>query len=478
MINIPPIKSSSPVKPELLAEVSRSWRVGQVLNATTQQGGDALSRVIIQVGTHTLEAKTPVSLQTGQDIKLLVKSLGQVQTDSKGNIKANQLPLLSILSPDNTDKPQPLKTSTQINDVNVIATSKLRQFIAVQQSFSQLQTLSNTFLASSDIRQQLSKPLQLWLSNLQSSMQLNNHKLSAAQFKQQLLNSGVFLESKLHNQGETSKPASSKDNNLNADFKYQLLAIRAELGKLKLPLPVQAITPQQLNLLTGNIKNSASTPLELVNRLISSLPKPLLVQLIQLLSPTGPSGNVNDDLKLLAQAIIQANQNNSQSSQKHISEQLQYKLLLLDLGQQIEQSISKITSLQLQPLSREGDGLVLLLFNLIFKDSNEHFDVNFRIQEEDDSAAEDQQSWIITLNFNFRTLGIVQSKIHLMGEQVATTFYTELTSTAEKIKPLLPLLINGFKNSGLGVLNIDIVQGLIEEKPLINEHVNLLDEKA
>jgi len=477
MINIPPIKSSSPIKPELLAEVSRSWRVGQVLNATTQQGGEALSRVLLQVGNHTLEAKTPISLQTGQEIKLLVKSLGEIQTDSKGNIKSSQLPLLNIISPDTTAKGKPLNALAQTNDINTIATNKLRQFIAAQQSFSQLQTLSQALLTDAN-RQMLSRPLRLWLSNLQSSMQLNSQNLSAAQFKQQLLNSGVFLESKLHNQGEASRLVSSNNKGLSADFKFQLLAIKSELGKAQIPSPVQEITPQQLNLLTTNIKNSSSTPLELVNKLLSSLPKPLVSQLVQLLSPASPADNINSDLKLLAQAIIQATQASPQTSQKHLSEQLKFKLLLLDLGQQIEQSINKITSLQLQPLSREGDGLVLLLFNLVFKDNNEHFDISFRIQEEEDSTTEEQKSWVVTLNFNFKTLGIVQSKIHLIDDQVSTIFYTELTSTAEKIKPLLPLLINGLKNSGLGILNIDIVQGLMDEKPLVNEHVNLLDENA
>ncbi len=95
MINIPPIKSSAVVKPELLTEITKTWRVGQVLNATTQQGGDALSKVLIQVGQHTLETKTPVALKPGEDVKLLIKSLGSFKTDN--------LPVFKLLKTDAAD---------------------------------------------------------------------------------------------------------------------------------------------------------------------------------------------------------------------------------------------------------------------------------------------------------------------------------------------------------------------------------------
>lgn len=76
MINIPPIKPSSSMPSELISRVSETLRVGQVLSATTQRGGDAMSKVLIQLGEHTLQAKTPVRLETGQEIKLLVKAAG------------------------------------------------------------------------------------------------------------------------------------------------------------------------------------------------------------------------------------------------------------------------------------------------------------------------------------------------------------------------------------------------------------------
>lgn len=490
MINIPPIKASSPVKPELLAEISKTWRIGQILSATTQQGGDALSKVLIQVGQHTLEAKTPVALQTGQDIKLLVKTLGSAGTDSQGSVKANNLPLLSIITPGTLKSGTTEQVSSQTININSLATSKLRQFIAVQQSFSQLQQVTQSLLSISTNQQKLPASLKSWLTNIESSLQFNNKSITVAQLKQHILNSGVFLESKLFKHSNASSFPPGKDSALVNDFKFQLLAIKAELAKFNSSAanqqlntqtlsPVIAISPAQINQLKSDILNTGNRPDEIVNKLISDLPKPLLIQLSQLLTKPAMQATTADDLQTLVQAINQALQKNQQSVQKNLVDQLRFRLLLLDLGQQVEQSISKITSLQLQPLSREGDGLVLLLFNLIFKDSHEHFDMHFRIQEDEStSTTSDKENWEITLTFNFKTLGIVQSNIHLMENKVSTVFHTELASTAEKIHPLLPLLHNGFKNAGLEVLNIDIIKGLHKDQPLINTHINLLDENV
>lgn len=466
MINIPPIKQSSAVKPEVIPEITKSWKVGQVLSATTQRGGEALSKVLIQVGQHTIEAKTPVTLQNGQEIKLLVKSL----TDNQATNSVVKLPLLSII-----------ETSPAAGNPNKLAALKLRQFIAIQQSFSQLQQLANGLTSNKTNTDKLPDTLKSLLNNLQNTLQLNSKGISPAQLKQQILNSGVFLESKLLQQ---QTPATEKS--FINDFKFQLLTIKAELSKLtpiKEQLTNQTLTPQQLNQLQSLIKQYASRPghtqlVELTDKLIALLPKTSIAQITSLLGGKTTELVTLNEVQSLSKLIITTSQQHGLQLPQQLQEQLQYRLMLLDLNLQIEQSISKITSMQLQPMSREGDNMVLLLFNLVFKDNHERFDIDFRIQQETEHDDDNKENWSVTLTFNFKTLGKVQSIIHLNGNQISSMFHTELSATAEKIKQLLPLLETALKKTGLTLVNLSVDNKLLSNKPYISDQVNLLDEKA
>ncbi|MCW9046622.1 MAG: flagellar hook-length control protein FliK [Gammaproteobacteria bacterium] len=466
MINIPPIKQSSAVKPELIPDITKSWKVGQVLNATTQQGGEALSKVLIRVGQHTIEAKTPVTLQNGQEIKLQVKSL----TDNQSTNSVLKLPLLSII-----------ETSPVVSDSNKLAALKLRQFIAIQQSFSQLQQLANELTSNKTNTDKLPETLKNLIGNLQNTLQLSSKGISPAQLKQQILNSGVFLESKLL-QPQTSATEKSFIN----DFKFQLLAIKAELSGISPanePATKQPLTPQQLNQLQTLIKEYASRPghaqlVELTDKLLTLLPKTSITQIISLLGGKTTELVTLNEVQSLAKLIIKTSQQHGLQLSQQVQELLQYRLMLLDLNLQVEQAISKITSMQLQPMSREGDNMVLLLFNLVFKDNNERFDIDFRIQQENESAENNADNWSVTLTFNFRTLGKVQSIIHLNGNQVSSVFHTELKATADKIKQLLPLLEAALKKTGLNLVNLSVDNTLLNNRPFVSDQVNLLDEKA
>jgi len=468
MINIPPIKQSTTVKAEVIPDINRAWKVGQVLNATTQRGGEALSNVLIRVGQHTIEAKTPVPLKDGQDIKLLVKSLTEYQT----NNQITKLPLLSIIE-------TPAKASLISQQVIL----KLRQFIATQQTFSQAQQLANELLSNKNFSEKLPLPLKSLLSSMQQALQLDIKDTSPAQIKQQIINSGIFYESKLLKQNTENRPEVRLIN----DFKYQLLSIKSELAHLfpvKPQLDPAISVSQQLEQLQTYLKQSANISSatlinHLTDKLISLLPKTTLIQLGNLLSGQSVDTSVSNEVQSLSKLIaFTLQQHGNPKSQHLLQEQLQFRLMLLDLNQQIEQSISKVTSLQLQPMSREGDNFVLLLFNLVFKDSHERFDINFHIQQENEKTESSEESWSVTLSFNFKSLGKVQSKIHLVGDQVSSVFHTELSSTADKINKLLPLLEKGLTKTGLNIINLSVDNKLPVSRPYINNKLNLLDENA
>jgi len=466
MINIPPIKPSTSFTSKLISDVSKTWKVGQVLSATAERGGEALSKVLIRLGQHSLEAKTPVKLETGQDIKLLVKAIGDTQ--------ASKLPLLTILPPG----------SQQPQDKSSLAGSKLRQFIAVQESFSKTQQLIQTLLNNKSIISKLPQPLTNNLLNLQNALPVSPEKMSVGQLKQLVLNSGVFLESKLQSMQTSQATKTDIGNTLQQDFKLNLLNTRSALeisNLLPQVLPNQTSTklsPALLNQLQQVIQGTSSTT-AIVDKLISSLPRTLVDQLVSLLSNPQAKTTASKELQTLVQTLITNFQKNAtlQRNSQELQTQLITKLMLLDLSLQVDRSLSQITSFQLQPLSKEPDNLTLLLFNLIFKDKEEMSDMHFRIQQESNPAENANESWQVTINFNFKTLGKVQSLIHLTNEQISTTFHTEQASTSDKIKQLLPVLQNSLTKAGLNVSNLSVINQPIETKLDIHMHTHLLDEK-
>ena len=114
MINIPPIKPSAEIRTELLPDVSKTWKIGQVLNATVESGGEALHKILLRIGQLQVEGRAPLPLKTGDQVKLLVKSLGET-------------PLLSIQG--SADKP-------------ALAAEQLRGVIARQQDLGSFMKLA------------------------------------------------------------------------------------------------------------------------------------------------------------------------------------------------------------------------------------------------------------------------------------------------------------------------------------------------
>ncbi len=467
MINIPPIKSPQALKTEVIADVSKTWKVGQILNATSTQQGKPQSSVLLQMGNTLIQAKTPVALAEGQTVQLLVKSLGDTRTQ--------QLPLLKLIIPEH-------KTTSE--QTQQVASNKLREFISVQQSFSLLSKNTEATLQRPTVTQIMPQPLQNALQKLQHSLHINTGELNARQLKQKLLDSGLFLENKLAR--VASEPAQQRaPSHILSDVKFQLLAIRQQLSELT-PMPAklasqsrQTMGADQWLQLQSLVSQPGIKPLPLVQQLLTLMPLNTAQQFLSLL--TTPSQQaVNEELSQLLNQLQQSiqSQPRPQQSLQALIETLQQRIALAELGQQVDMALSKLTSLQLQPLSREADSLVLLLFSLVFKDAHEHFDIQFRIQQESESDDEESERWTATLSFNFKTLGQVQARIHLMQQRVSTVFFTERQETVNHIEQHLPLLRQGFENAGLDVVSIDISQKMPEAPPVIAGAQHLLDEKA
>lgn len=462
MINIPPIKSSSALPSELITDVSKTWKVGQVLHATSPRGGESMSKVLIQLGEYTLETKTPVRLEPGQDIRLLVKSVGDPAS--------GKLPLLSILPTQSPD----------ISTITQTASLKLRRFIALQQAFSQTQLTANTLLQNRQGISTLPRPLLAQLNQLQTALQITPEQSSPAQLKQLVENSGIFLESKLKNNPQNT-PALEKL--LSSDFKQILLSTRQALIRNQLPTPpaqfedgkLSADVKQQIQqMILGSISNLSS----LADKLMSILPRPVLLQIVSLLSSNTTPPVEQSDAKTVAELISQTlhHKTGGHKNTQELISILSSKLQLLELTQQIDRSISQLTSFQLQPLVRDADSLTLLLFNLILKDRDDTTDLHFRIEQETREEEKENESWTVSIHFNFKTLGKMQADLHLLDKQVSVIFSCETDSTSQKVRSLLPQLEHNLKTAGFRVAGTLVKTQRVQDSTIIPMQTHLLDE--
>lgn len=169
----------------------RNWQTGQILQAvarTPSQNG----QVTLQLGSQTLEARTPVPLQAGQSLTLEV-------------IQQGQTPLLRILPP----------SSTNLID------QAMRQALPRQNSLAPL--LANlTQLVNSTQREVLPSTLLQAMRSFLKILPEPRQASSAEGLRQAVRNSGIFLESRL-------RPASAMPTpELQRDLKAGLLRFQQQ----------------------------------------------------------------------------------------------------------------------------------------------------------------------------------------------------------------------------------------------------------
>jgi hypothetical protein len=331
MINIPPIKPSTEIRTSLLPEINQTWKAGQVLNATAEKGGEALSKVLLRIGQSIVEARTPVPLKTGEQLKLLVKSLGET-------------PILSI--------------QTKV-DTASLAAAKLRVFIAQQQNITSIIKLSENLLSNKNISTDLKQSIQNLISKIPNSNQLTDSK----QLKAIIQNSGILLESKL---------GKAKTDNVQADMKAVLLKLSQQIQTQATPTSANKPTKgSELQTIVNQYLSGNLSVKQLATAITLQLSKPDLHSLQQFLS-----GQISQPTKTVIQLLSQLFVHiQKQPQAKQITDNLLNLLkqlpMLQELKASVDASIAKITSQQLIPLTRDADNLLLLFFDIPVKEKNE-----------------------------------------------------------------------------------------------------------
>lgn len=433
MVNIPIIPPATEIHADLLPDISQTWKVGQVLNATVERGGENLDKILLRIGQHALESKTPLPLKTGEQIKVLVKSLGEA-------------PLLSIIT-------QP--TTAQI------AASQLRPFISQQQDWRPLLELAIKMLASNSLPAEARPRLQNLLQQIPGPEQLSQPHI----LRQLIKRSGIMLEAHLARRGD----------NIETDFKAQLQQLNKLLQNFS-PVAGQTSHHEQAMRLIENYLRNPLLPVQRLAQELGALINPADMRHLLAAIETQKMDNPLTGSVMQLFAHIQKHQGTPTLEQliKLLSDQN----TLGELKIAVNNAISHISQQQLLPLLRDADSTLLLLFGLPMRHDHETHWVDFRIEREKKSASQADAGWQVTLNFDIASLGPMQARLHLLGKQLAATFRATNDDTLAKIRQHLPLLQQALQRGGIEVTKLDVIQGRIEIPPPVTTGVRLLDEQA
>lgn len=447
MINIPSIPSSSEIRSESIPDVTKTWKVGQLLNATAERNANAQDNVLMRMGQSILEAKTPIALKAGDSLKLLVKSLGDN-------------PVLTIQTTASNRPPQ-------------VAAQNLKSFIARQQDLTGLLQVSQKIIENPSIPKILKQQL------IDLNQQLPSAELAtqAKTLKRMIQDSGVFLEAKLkHQQSDVTR-----HDGLQRDMKSQLLRISEQLQKVAPELATKPVlnTTSNLQSVIKQFLNGDINLVQLATLLTNQLSKSqslLLQQVLTTADKTLLPKELLYSFTLLLNNIQQ--QTRPQQIMDNLSGLLKTMELLQELRTGIEGVLAKITSQQLTTLARDADSFLLLLFDLVIKDKSDNHLIQFRLEQEKAANEKTDASWVVDLNFDFDALGPIQARLHLTDNNISTTFRAEKESTANSISDQIGLLNTAFSNIGFDAINLDVSQGSISQPRDLPESVHILDEKA
>jgi len=449
MINIPAIPSLSKIRIESIPDVTKTWKVGQVLNATAERNANADENALMRIGQSILKAKTPVALKAGETLTLLIKSLGDT-------------PVLKIQM--TSSPPQ-------------IAGQNLKSFIAQQQDLTGLLQLSKKIIKNSSTP----KILKQRIIDLNQQLPSVEQAIQAKTLKNLIQNSGVFLESKLNYLQQNAQ----QQDTLRQDVKSQLLRISAQL---------QSDVPE---LATKSPKTTTKNLQILIDPLVSQLIKGeinlrqlstlLTIQLSKNQSQLIQQALTMSDKTLLPKELqnsftVLLNYIQQQANPKKIQDNLSGLLKTMDLLQElktgIDGALAKITTQQLTTLTREADSLLLLLFDLYLKNKTENHLLQFRLEQEKSAKDQNTSSWVVTLNFNFKELGPVQAQLHLTDNNISTVFRAEQENTVKSISKQINLLDTAFRDIGFDAINLNVTQGSISKLRDLPKNIHILDEKA
>jgi hypothetical protein len=154
--------------------------------------------------------------------------------------------------------------------------------------------------------------------------------------------------------------------------------------------------------------------------------------------------------------------------------------LLTRLIRLVEGSVSRIQLQQSAALPVEDSPRQVWQLDLPIHLPGGSDDLMLRIERDASGDSSDRNpGWSVNLSFDFDTIGSVQCRVALAGDQVTTTFRVDRASTLQRLQAQLPTLEDALKAQGLDVVHLEGVLGGPAEQPMrIPLPDRLLDERA
>ncbi|MET0123123.1 MAG: flagellar hook-length control protein FliK [Candidatus Thiodiazotropha sp. 6PLUC9] len=153
--------------------------------------------------------------------------------------------------------------------------------------------------------------------------------------------------------------------------------------------------------------------------------------------------------------------------------------LLLDLFKHIDGAIARIQTNQLSSLPTDDSTRQIWQFELPIR-NGDGFDLfHIKIARDGHHGATNSQSgWQLTLHMNLSPLGPMRIRLHLVGESISTTIWSEIPETSTMVSQQLDRLRSGLESAGLEVKKLEAFHGSARnEYELPNDH-SLLNEKV
>jgi len=475
-----PSASTSPSSPVNPAELVAKLQPGQTLLAKVESLL-ANNEVVLRIGNQSIRANTPIPLNTGQSVPLLVEE------SATGNIlritqQASEAEVLSNAWRTVLPKQQPIADVIKVL-VQTLITNKNEGLIKANP------TPANTTVNN------LNSSIQTLVSNLPSVKTLSQ----ASGLQQAIKNSGINLESHLRQALITNTPP-----NTSTDIKANLLRVAESALQLQSKLDPNtvrtALAASQAN--SGTVKtNATDTYTALLNAATkqpasseqSNTHRPLLPPLpAATTSPTNVESSITQRLisslpPLLQRLLpIPVVTNSSQTSPTPSAQQAPavpqqvFSTMIVELLNQVESGLARVQQHQLSSLAgddiiRHFLGLELPVFN------GKGFDnIGVRIEWEGQTNDElkEQHQWRVVLNFDFDGLGKIQAIIHAGENEIHTDFKSENNVAQKLFQENQKILETGLRKHGLTPGKVTFTTGEIDTPSTNSQHENIVKTEA
>ena len=153
--------------------------------------------------------------------------------------------------------------------------------------------------------------------------------------------------------------------------------------------------------------------------------------------------------------------------------------LLLDLFKHIDGAIARIQTNQLSSLPPTDESArQIWQFELPIRHENGFDLFHVKIARDGKHGAAAQSGWQLTLHMDLQPLGPMRIRLHLVGESLSTTIWSENPDTSKLVTSQLDRLRIGFETAGLEVKKLESFQGAARNEQQIPSEHSLLNEQA